>query len=168
MVGDPPAANYFEEAVSELRERMPGENVPQTAIATLYNYLTSDLRGLMNETGVAFADMKVDPEHLAHLAGLIEEKKITSRQAKDMLVKMFATGVDPEEIAKKENIGVTDDAGEVEAVVLAVIAENHAAVADYKKGKTASMQFLIGKAMGALKGRAQPAALKELFERNLI
>jgi aspartyl-tRNA(Asn)/glutamyl-tRNA(Gln) amidotransferase subunit B len=121
----------------------------------------------MNQEGVSFADLKVNPEHLAHLAGLIEEKKITTRQAKDMLTKMFATGDDPEDIAGNENIGVASDAGEIEAVVLAVIAENHAAVADYRKGKTASLQFLIGKAMGILKGRAQPATLKELFERHL-
>jgi aspartyl-tRNA(Asn)/glutamyl-tRNA(Gln) amidotransferase subunit B len=49
-----------------------------------------------------------------------------------------------------------------------IIAENPAAIADYKKGKTASMQFLIGKAMGKLKGRARPEILKEIFEKLLI
>ncbi len=162
LIMDPEAADYFEEAASELKERLP-----KASVATLYHYLTSDLRGLMNEKGTAFADLKVNPEHLAHLAGLLEEKKITSRQAKDMLGKMFETGLDPEDIAKNEGVGVASDMGEVEAVVLAVIAENKAAVADYRKGKTASLQFLIGKATGALKGRARPEALKEIFERNL-
>ncbi|MGC9598783.1 MAG: Asp-tRNA(Asn)/Glu-tRNA(Gln) amidotransferase subunit GatB [Minisyncoccia bacterium] len=167
LVSDLFAANYFEEAASELREQLPGERLSATAVATLYNYLTSDLRGLMNEDNVAFSELKVAPEHLAHLAALIEEKKITSRQAKDMLAKMFATGDDPEEIAASEGIGVVSDEGEIAAVVRAVVAENPTAVADYKKGKTASLQFLIGKAMGKLKGRAQPTTLKELFERHL-
>jgi aspartyl-tRNA(Asn)/glutamyl-tRNA(Gln) amidotransferase subunit B len=161
LAGDLAAANYFEEAVSEFREEIPDGN-----IAPVYNYLTSDLRGLMNEAGTVFADLKVRPEHLAQLAIFIEQKKITSRQAKDMLAKMFATGADPEEIMKSENIGI-GDSDEVEAVVLAVIAENHTAVADYKKGKLASLQFLIGKAMGQLKGRARPDMLKEIFEKNL-
>jgi aspartyl-tRNA(Asn)/glutamyl-tRNA(Gln) amidotransferase subunit B len=161
LVGELETANYFEEAVSEFREEVPDGN-----ISSVYNYLTSDLRGLMNEAGISFADVKVRPEHLASLAVLIENKKITSRQAKDMLAKMFDTGADPEEIMKTENIGI-GDADEVEAIVLAVIAEHHAAVADYKKGKTASLQFLIGKAMGRLKGRAQPDMLKEIFEKNL-
>ena len=95
---------------------------------------------------------------------LINQKKITSRQAKDMLAKMFETGADPKEIMESENIGL-GDADEVEAVVLAVIAEHHAAVADYKKGKLASLQFLIGQAMAKLKGRAQPDMLREIFER---
>jgi len=161
LAGDIALANYFEEAVSEFREEIPGGN-----IATVYNYLTSDLRGLMNQAAVAFADVKVSPEHLASLAVLIEQEKITSRQAKDMLAKMFETGADPEEIMKSDNIGI-GDADEVKAVVLAVIAENEAAVADYKKGKVASLQFLIGKAMGRLKGRARPDMLKDIFERNL-
>jgi aspartyl-tRNA(Asn)/glutamyl-tRNA(Gln) amidotransferase subunit B len=161
LAGDIALANYFEEAVSEFREEIPDGN-----IATLYNYLTSDLRGLMNEAGAAFADLKVRPEHLAALAALIDQKKITSRQAKDMLAKMFETGADPEEIMKSENIGI-GDADEVEAVVLAVIAEHSAAVADYKKGKTASLQFLIGQAMAKLKGRARPEMLREIFEKNL-
>jgi aspartyl-tRNA(Asn)/glutamyl-tRNA(Gln) amidotransferase subunit B len=161
LAGELATANYFEEAVSEFREE-----IPTGSVATIYNYLTSDLRGLMNEAGVSLADIKVSPEHLADLAMLIERKKITSRQAKDMLAKMFETGADPEEIMKSENIGIggTD---EVEAVVLAVIAEHEAAVADYKKGKTASLQFLIGKAMAQLKGRARPDMLKEIFEKHL-
>jgi aspartyl-tRNA(Asn)/glutamyl-tRNA(Gln) amidotransferase subunit B len=162
LIGDPPAANFFEEAVSELKEQLPSAGV-----ATLYSYLTSDLRGLMNQAGTSFEDLKIDPEHLAHLAALIEEKKITSRQAKDMLAKMFETGADPTEIMKSESIGIVSDEGEIEAVVVAVIAENYAAVADYKRGKTASLQFLIGKAMGKLKGKARPDVLKDLFERNL-
>ncbi len=79
---------------------------------------------------------------------------------------MFATGDDPETIVKNEDIGLSD-MEEVENMVRAVIAESAAAVADYKKGKTASLQFLIGKAMGRLNGRAKPDMLKELFEKNL-
>ncbi len=161
LAGELAAANYFEEAVSEFREE-----VPEGSIATIYNYLSSDLRGLMNQAGISFADLKVGPDHLAALTVLINQKKITSRQAKDMLAKMFETGADPKEIMESENIGL-GDADEVEAVVLAVIAEHHAAVADYKKGKLASLQFLIGQAMAKLKGRAQPDMLREIFEKNL-
>ncbi len=161
LVSEPVLAEFFEDAVSELRA-----DISDASVATLYNYLTSDLRGLMNESGILFGAIKIDPEHLAHLAALVDGGKITSRQAKDMLAKMFETGLDPEEIIKSDNIGISDT-GEIEAVVLAVIAENHAAVADYKKGKIVSLQFLIGKAMGILKGRARPDMLKEIFEKNL-
>lgn len=167
LVGEPPLARFFEEAISELKEQVSGDVDLRRASATLYNYLTSDLRGLMNQAGTGFESLKITPEHLAHLAALIESKKVTSRQAKDLLAKMFETGADPEEVVKTENIGVSTDVAEIEAVVVAVIAENKAAVDDYHKGKLASLQFLIGKAMGKLKGRARPELLRELFEKAL-
>lgn len=188
LIGDPEVAGFFEEAVSEMEGESISSVIPAKAgiqvkngnldpdfrqddkknrISLIFNYLTSDLRGLMNLNGAAFADLKITPEHLAHLVALLDAEKITTRQAKDILARMFATGADPEEIVKTENIGVSSDADEIQAVIIAVIAENEAAAADYKKGKSASLQFLIGKAMGKLKGRARPEALKELFERNL-
>jgi aspartyl-tRNA(Asn)/glutamyl-tRNA(Gln) amidotransferase subunit B len=162
LVSEPPLANYFEEAVSELKEQLP-----DTDHQSLNNYLTSDLRGLMKQAGTDFADLKITPEHLAHLVALVAQGKLTSRQAKDILARMFDTGADPTEIVASENIGVSSDMGEIEAVVTAVIAENEAAVHDYKKGKTASLQFLIGKAMSKLKGRARPETLTDLFKRML-
>jgi aspartyl-tRNA(Asn)/glutamyl-tRNA(Gln) amidotransferase subunit B len=161
-------AEYFEEAISELKTI--DEKV---STSTLYNYLTSDLRGLMNQSGINLSDavndissLKVTPQNLAYLAYQVDSNNITSRQAKDILKKMFETGSSAKEIIENEKIGISDSS-EIEAVVMAVIAENYVAVADYKKGKTASLQFLIGKAMGILKGRARPDELKEIFERNL-
>ncbi|MDR3582133.1 MAG: Asp-tRNA(Asn)/Glu-tRNA(Gln) amidotransferase subunit GatB, partial [Candidatus Pacebacteria bacterium] len=71
MADEPLMADYFEAAVSEFRE-----SVPNGDPATIYNYLTSDLRGLMKQANVAFdaagvAALKVGPEHLAHLAAQI-------------------------------------------------------------------------------------------------
>ena len=162
LVSELPLANYFEEAMSELLEQLPSADR-----SLLNNYLTSDLRGLMKQAGADFMDLKITPEHLAHLVALVSQGKLTSRQAKDILARMFDTGADPTEIVASENIGVSSDMGEIEAVVTAVIAENAAAVHDYKKGKTASLQFLIGKAMSKLKGRARPEMLTDLFKRML-
>jgi aspartyl-tRNA(Asn)/glutamyl-tRNA(Gln) amidotransferase subunit B len=162
LVQEPDLANFFEESVSELREQSPDADAQ-----LIFNYLTGDLRALMSEAGVDFANSKTTPEHLAHLAAFLAEGKITSRQGKDILAKMFSTGADPEEIIASEKIGVSSDLGEIEAVVAAVIAENEAAVKDYRNGKIASLQFLIGKAMGKLKGRARPEMLTDVFRRML-
>jgi len=165
VIAEPELANFFEEASSELREL--DEAIYKTHASLILNYLTSDLRGLMNDAGIGFGGLKFNPENLAHLVLLVAKGSVTSRQAKDIIARMFETGADPEEIIKSENIGVSSDMGEIEAVVTAVIAENEAAVHDYKKGKTASLQFLIGKAMSKLKGRAKPDMLMDLLKRML-
>ena len=169
LVNEVALANYFEEAVSELGEDIAKERDAAAflrASGTVYAYLTSDLRGLMNQEGAGFPDLKVSPAAIAQLATLIQKDAITSRVAKDLLAQMFATGATPAEIMKQSDIGIVES-DEVAAVVIAVIAEHGAAVADYKKGKTASLQFLIGQAMRRLQGRARPDMLKELFEKQL-
>jgi len=158
-------AEFFEEALSELAERDKGQATGDKMKSEhlLFNYLTSDLVGLLNESGSTIQDSRVNPEHLAHLVDLIADGKIMSRQAKDILEKMVTTGEDPEDIMKNEGLETVSDESELDAAVKIVLEENPAAVADYKKGKTASMQFLIGKAMTKLNGRGNPERLREIL-----
>jgi aspartyl-tRNA(Asn)/glutamyl-tRNA(Gln) amidotransferase subunit B len=173
-------ANYYEAAASELAEREApvrhsepdeeshGQNSSAKAKTLLFNYLSSDLTGLMALTKTSFdAELKITPEHLAHLIDLIADGKIASRQAKDILAKMFADGRDPETIMNDEGLTTVSDAGELEAAVRGVIAQNPKAVEDYKKGKEASVQFLVGMAMRNLRGRGEPNTLRELIIRIL-
>ena len=162
LVGEPALADYFEEAVSELKEKSP-----QASVLTLFNYLTSDIRGIVNELGIVLRDTKVNPEHLAHLVFLIESGKLTSRQAKDMLAKMFKRDEDPEDILKDESLYAISGTAELETIAQFILQENPAAIADYRKGKVASLQFLIGKAMARLKGKGNPEVLKEIFLKLL-
>jgi len=161
LVLDKELSDYFEQAVSELKEYSA-----TCPVQTLYNYLTTDLKALMKESEALIADLKFTPRHFAHLVALAGDQKITSRMAKDILTKMFESGLDPEEIMANEGISVSGDE-DAEAAVKKVIEANPQAVADYKKGKTASAQFLFGKAMGELKGRGNPQKLKELIEKYL-
>ena len=169
LVTDKYLANFFEEAVSELAafDEMEKEKTSQKSLDLLFNYLTSDLKGVANELKIDFKDLKVTPERLAHLVDLIDGGKIGSRQAKDILRKMVQEGADPEEVMKEEGLETIFDNTELLKTIDEVISENPNAVADYKKGKTASVQFMIGKAMGKLRGRASPDTLKNLFEERL-
>ena len=160
LVGDHALARFFEEAVSEL-----GAGNSKADPKLIYNYLTSDLLGLMNENEVGFIDLKISPEHLAHLVSLIAAGKIMSRQAKDILKKMLDTGLDPEEILEQEGLHTVSDEVELKRVVQEVIKENPSAVQDYKKGKKASLEFLVGQAMKKLKGRGNPEVLRGMFTK---
>ncbi len=160
---------YFEAAYSELatRDEKTTAKIDKRPEELLFNYLTSDLAGLLNESGKTLAESKVDPNELAALVDMICDGKIGSRQAKDILRKMAETGENAETILNAEGLHTVSDESELLAVVEGVIAEHAQAAADYKAGKQASMQFLIGQAMKKLKGRGDPTTLRELFERLL-
>ncbi len=164
-----PLADFFEAAASEFARREGPEtaDIGRKSRELLFNYLTSDLAGLMNELAVPWDALRVDPEALAHLVDLIANGKIGSRQAKDILKKMVETGDDPEEIMRSEGLETISDDAEVRRAVTEIIGENPKAAEDYRAGKQASVQFLIGKAMGKLRGRGDPERLKALFREGL-
>jgi len=162
LVSDMDMSNFFEEAVSELQALDP-----KLSIQMLFNYLTSDLLGLIREAKVTFKESKINPEHLAHLISLIDKGRVLSRGAKDILKKMFETGFDPEAIMESEDLGTISNKKDLEKTIKEVIAEQEKAVADYKKGKEASLKFMVGTAMGKLKGRGDPKTLEELFKKAL-
>ncbi len=168
LADDKRLADFFEAAVSELGAmNEPHEKSEKQPAHLLYNYLTSDLLGLLSQRGIAFAQVKVKPEQMAHLVDLIRDGKIGSRQAKDILAKMTESGEDPETIMKSGGLETVSDEAIVSAIIQEVMTENLKAAEDYKKGKEASLQFLVGQAMRKLKGRGNPEELKRLFKESL-
>jgi aspartyl-tRNA(Asn)/glutamyl-tRNA(Gln) amidotransferase subunit B len=124
------------------------------------NYITSDLMSLMR-SGV---EGKVpEAEEFRALMDMVLSGKLSSRGAKDTLAVMYAEGGNPEEIAKSRGLMQESDEGKLKEIVEKVIFANPAAVAEYRSGKEASLQFLIGQGMKEAKGSANPQVLKELF-----
>lgn len=165
VVADPSNAKYFEEAISELETEEGGKR--SDAIKLLYNYFTSDFWGLLAEQGISIQASKITPENFADLVMLLINGKISSRSAKDLLRKMNETGLDPRELVKSGGMEQISDTATLEPIAQKVLSENPKVVADYKKGKTAAIQALIGKTIGATGGKANPGVVKEIFERLL-
>ena len=162
LLDDQHGAIYFEEAVSELKEKIESAN-----IQLLFNYLTSDLRGIAKTRGKDMREINIPPEHFAHLIFLIQNGTLSSRIAKDLLLKMEETGSDPETLIKEGGIQFMGDEESLIPIVQEIIEKNEKAVADYKKGKGSSIAFLVGQAMGKTKGQADPEKLRELFKQEL-
>ena len=158
LVADRSVAEFYEESVSEAEKATP---------QLIFNYLTSDLLGMANAQGINIKESKVEPIDFAHLIDLLEEGTLNSRNAKNVLAKMWATGLDPHSIVKEENLIQVTDVEELKSVVLKIIEVNTKAIKDYKNGKDSALQFLIGKAMAELRGRGNPEQLKKLFETHL-
>jgi aspartyl-tRNA(Asn)/glutamyl-tRNA(Gln) amidotransferase subunit B len=55
----------------------------------------------------------------------------------------------------------------LEPIIKDIINNNQKVVDEYKAGKQASLQFLIGQAMKQTKGSANPEAIKKLLLDNL-
>ncbi len=162
IVAEKPWADYFEEAVSELRSENDNAN-----IQLLANYFTSDFKSLIKGTDLKPADVKITPEHLADLIGLIQQGKISSRIAKDLLLKMFETGDEPEALIQSQDMGLMNDEGELGKIIDGVLQTNGQSVADFKKGKLNALQFLLGQVMARTKGKADPNIARKILGEKL-
>ncbi len=107
------------------------------------NYILNDVAGIR----------KNNPGWLPDMAVFIKALKLPSPQAKSSI----ASGV----LAQ-----VADDSALPE-IAQQVIDSNPKVVAEYKAGKEAAMQFLVGQGMRASKGSANPQALKEAIQKLL-
>jgi aspartyl-tRNA(Asn)/glutamyl-tRNA(Gln) amidotransferase subunit B len=70
-------------------------------------------------------------------------------------------------IIEREGQKKISDTGALEAIVDEVLANNAKSVEQYKAGKEAAINALIGQCMKASKGKANPAQVTELLKKKL-
>ncbi len=135
-----------------------------TALAA--NYLVSDLAGVYAKRGTESYDA-LDPIAFAALIKMTYAGELSSRGAKDVLTILVESGGTPEEIAKKHNLLQMRDTEALRSAIKGVLAEETKAVEEYRSGKEAALQYLIGKGMKATKGAGNPNMLKDLIVEEL-
>jgi aspartyl-tRNA(Asn)/glutamyl-tRNA(Gln) amidotransferase subunit B len=59
-------------------------------------------------------------------------------------------------------------ASQIESIVDGIIAANPAQVAEYRAGKEKAFNFLVGQAMKASAGRANPAQVNAILKSKLL
>ncbi len=156
LASDRASADYFEEACAlcglpkRLSALMQGEFLRECG-----------LRGLQPQN----APMR--PAQMAELASIIDKGLISSRMAHEIFPDLFESGASPEKLAKERGLVQLSDSSELETVVKAVLAANPAEVEGYRAGKTKLISFFVGQIMRETKGKANPALVNELLEKNL-
>ena len=86
---------------------------------------------------------------------------------KSLLDELFNDPKSPMEIVKEKGWIQISDEGEIKAIVEQIIADNPQSVEDYKAGKDRALGFLVGQAMKATKGKANPQLLNKLFVEEM-
>ena len=131
------------------------------------NWIISDITGILNEKGEEPSDIPFTAEQLGNLVVLIDKGTISSSIAKKVIAEMFKNPEDPSKIIEKNGWVQISDEGAIKEIVLKVLAENAQSVADYKAGKDRALGYLVGQAMKATKGKANPGMLNKMFLEEL-
>lgn len=153
-------AAYFEQAVKNPKS----QNINPKAVA---NWMTGELFRLMNESGLGIEQIKVTPENLAALSGLVAANTLNSNTAKTVLAEMFQSGHAPQAIVEAKGLAQVSDNSALEKLVADVLAANPEQVASYVGGKLTLEQWFFGQVMKQSQGRGNPQVIKEILAEKL-
>ncbi len=126
------------------------------------NWITTKVLSEVNkEDEITIDDVYVRPNMLSELIDLIDKKKITNNQGKEVFAKMISDHLTPKEIVKKYNMEVLEDDNLIDSFIEEVVNENEKAITDYHNGRTNMLDYLVGQVMKKSKGKANPVMVKE-------
>jgi len=131
------------------------------------NWMITELYRRLNQSGEEIKDLKFSARDFASLLQFIEDKAISNHAAKEVFREMYETGKAPSQIVSERGWEQISDERELRLLVKKVIEENPQSVMDYKNGKDRALGFLVGQAMKASKGKANPGLVNKLI-REMI
>lgn len=155
-------ARYFEALVSAL-------GAPQAKLAA--NWVMGDLASALHRADCTIDSVPVSAVQLAVLLARIADGTISNKIAKEVFGVMWDTPGPSAELADDiidaRGLRQISDTGALETLIDAVLAANQKSVDEFHSGKEKAFNALIGQAMKASKGKANPAQLTALLQQKL-
>jgi aspartyl-tRNA(Asn)/glutamyl-tRNA(Gln) amidotransferase subunit B len=155
LTGHPRVAAFFEEAAT-----LHGDPVK------VANFVQSEILRDVTTHGL-LATIPVQPRQLAQLLKLVDNGKISGKQAKEVYAKIARTDRAPADVVAELGIEQVTDAGAIEEIVRRIVEQNPKQAEQLRSGKLGLMGFFVGAVMKETKGSANPqvvnAALKKVI-----
>ncbi len=172
LVSDKNLADFTENTISELRAWINStgdtwERQKRRLSKLTANWLISELFRHLNLENKSIKDIAITPENFAELICLVHNEKINSSAAQKILETMYLHGGSPTGIMKELGLEQVHDESELENVIKEVLQKNSTQVEQYKAGKEAVLQYLVGQTMAATKGKANPKKVIEILKKLL-
>ncbi|MBW7902010.1 MAG: Asp-tRNA(Asn)/Glu-tRNA(Gln) amidotransferase subunit GatB [Rhodocyclaceae bacterium] len=132
------------------------------------NWVMVDLAARLNRDERELADSPVSAAQLGGLVARIADNTISNNIAKKVFEALWnGEGASADEIIEKQGLKQITDSGAIEQLIDEVLAANAAMVAEFKAGKEKAFNALVGQAMKATKGKANPQQVNELLKKKL-
>ena len=155
LVGDFKLCRYFEEAAA-------GSKYPRKVA----NWVINNLTAVLAEKELDIETCPLAPKSLAGLVDIIEEGLVSNNQAREVLEKMWDSGMNAAEAANALGFKKTDT-NALDAVVAQVLEENPDMVAIVKGGNMKLVNALTGKVMKVSNPKPNPKMVTEIILAKL-
>ena len=152
-------ADYYEAALAV---------AGKSAAKPCANWVMVDLAARLNKDGKDLGASPVSAEQLGGLVARIADNTISNAIAKKVFEALWnGEGASADAIIEAQGLKQITDTGAIEKLIDDVLAANAAMVAEFKAGKEKAFNALVGQAMKATKGKANPQQVNELLRQKL-
>ncbi|MDA8224346.1 MAG: Asp-tRNA(Asn)/Glu-tRNA(Gln) amidotransferase subunit GatB [Betaproteobacteria bacterium] len=150
-------ADYFERCVA----------VSSGAAKQCANWMMGELLGALNRYDIEFSACPVTAEQLGQLVRRVQDGTLSGKLAKQVFDALWQQEGDVDMIIDARGLRQVSDSAAIAVLVDEVLAACPSQVAEYRAGKEKMLGFLVGQAMKASKGKANPQQLNEILLEKL-
>jgi aspartyl-tRNA(Asn)/glutamyl-tRNA(Gln) amidotransferase subunit B len=150
-------ADYFEAVAAAVADKKAASN-----------WVMGELSAALNEAEIEIAAAPVSARQLAELINRVLDGTINNKIAKEVFAALWRREADSADaIIEARGLRQISDAGAIERIVDEVLAANPKSVQEFRAGKEKAFNALVGQAMKASRGKANPQQVNELLRRKL-
>ncbi|WP_277038087.1 Asp-tRNA(Asn)/Glu-tRNA(Gln) amidotransferase subunit GatB [Caballeronia mineralivorans] len=135
------------------------------------NWLMGEVSSQLNRESLDISNSPVSPAQLALVIQRVADGTISNKIAKDIFQAIWeekaTDDAAADRIIEAKGLKQISDTGALEAIIDEVMAANQKSVDEYRSGKDKAFNALIGQAMKATKGKANPQQVNELLKKKL-
>ncbi|MCS7100314.1 MAG: Asp-tRNA(Asn)/Glu-tRNA(Gln) amidotransferase subunit GatB [Burkholderiaceae bacterium] len=150
-------ADYYEAVAAQVGDKKAAAN-----------WVLGEVSAALNDAGIEIDACPVSPQQLAGLIERVRDGTISGRAAKEVFAALWRREADSADaVIEARGLWQISDGAALEQLVEEVIAANPRPAAEFRAGKEKALQALIGQAMKASRGKANPQQVSELLRRKL-
>ncbi len=131
------------------------------------NWIMGAISAKLNAEEKAINQSPISAAQLAQLLKRIADNTISNNAAKQVFEAMWLNEGEVDAIIAAKGLKQESDSGAIEAIIDEVLKSNPAMVEEFKAGKEKAFNALVGQAMKASKGKANPAQVNEVLKKKL-
>lgn len=152
LVKEKDVSDYFEEC---LKIGMDAKSAS--------NWITTRILGYMNKEDISIKDLFITPNMLKDLVGMVDSKKISSKQAKDVFYKSLEDKKSPKDLVEELGMSQIADDNELRNIIVSILDKNGDNIKKYKEGKTNVLDYFVGQVMRETRGKANPSMASSII-----
>ena len=131
------------------------------------NWFMGEVLRLTKDKAMDPEQVSFSPKHLADLLVMVEKSEVSPQNAKKVFEKVFEEDIDPVAYIEEHGLKIVEDTGLLEETINRILDANPGPLSELLGGKDKVMGFFVGQIMKEMKGKANPASVRETLMKEV-